>query len=73
MRVQSALRAIPLALLLAASSDALAQAEPLPANAHLESSTGDWQCKRGFRKVDEACTPLAVPEHAFLNDRGNGW
>ncbi len=43
---------------------------------HAYSTYGDsWNCERGFKKTDDECQSIKVPEHAFLADSswGDGW
>ncbi len=41
---------------------------------HAYITYGDsWKCERGFKRADDECQPVEVPEHAFLADYGNSW
>jgi hypothetical protein len=44
-----------------------------PRNAHASPYGGDWECSRGFRRVEEACVPIRVPANAYLDSFGNDW
>jgi len=47
----------------------------VPEHAFLtDSSFGvGWKCERGFKRADDECQPVEVPEHAFLADYGDSW
>ena len=32
-----------------------------------------WKCDRGFKRVDDRCQEIQLPEHAFLEYQGNRW
>ncbi len=32
-----------------------------------------WQCERGYARNGNVCAEVHVPEHAYLNDTGDGW
>ena len=32
-----------------------------------------WKCDRGFKRVEDKCQSVEVPEHTFLNRWGDGW
>ena len=32
-----------------------------------------WKCDRGFKRVEERCEEIRVPEHAFLTAWEDGW
>ncbi len=43
---------------------------------HAYITYGDsWKCERGFKRADDECQAIKVPEHAFLTDSsyGGGW
>ncbi len=43
---------------------------------HAYTTYGDsWSCERGFKKTEDECQSVKVPEHAFLTDSswGDGW
>ena len=45
---------------------------PVPDHAYIDS--GDhWKCDRGFKRVDDRCEEIQVPERAFLNYTGKDW
>ncbi len=69
-----------LALFLGAFADvAAASAQTavgrLPANAlATETSYGrGWECRRGYREVNNNCIAIAVPANAYLNSSGVRW
>jgi hypothetical protein len=47
----------------------------VPANAHLSAFGNDFECERLYRKRDNRCEALVIPEHAFVDDShyGRGW
>ncbi len=46
--------------------------EELPEHAY--TTFGDsWRCERGFKRVEDECQSVEVPEHAFLSYNGEGW
>ncbi len=48
--------------------------EPAPVPDHAYIDFGDhWKCDRGFRRVDDRCEEIQVPEHAFLQHGGDSW
>ena len=41
---------------------------------HAYTTYGDsWSCDRGFKKTENQCQSINVPEHAFLSSSGNSW
>jgi len=50
-------------------------AKPLPANSEAGRYGSDWECKRGFRRQDDSCLEIKLPNHAFLANTtyGKGW
>ena len=50
-------------------------AKPLPANSEAGRFGSDWECKRGFRRQDDSCLEVKLPNHAFLANTtyGKGW
>ncbi len=43
---------------------------------HAYTTYGDsWSCERGFKKTEDECQSINVPEHAFLtaSSWGDGW
>ena len=41
---------------------------------HAYITYGDfWKCERGFKRTNDECQSLKVPEHAFLAAYGNSW
>ena len=32
-----------------------------------------WKCDRGFKRVEERCEVIQVPEHAYLDFTGHDW
>ncbi len=48
--------------------------DPAPVPDHAYIDFGDhWKCDRGFKRVDDRCEEIQVPEHAFLDAWGDGW
>ncbi|MSO80622.1 MAG: hypothetical protein EXQ97_03060 [Alphaproteobacteria bacterium] len=47
----------------------------VPANARAtERSYGrGWECRYGFRQIEDACVAVKAPEHAFLDPSGDRW
>jgi hypothetical protein len=45
---------------------------PVPNHAYIDVG-GHCKCDRGFKRVDDRCEEIQVPEHAFLNTWGDGW
>ncbi len=51
-------------------------AEGLELPDHAYITYGDsWKCERGFKRAEDECQSIQVPEHAFLTDRswGDDW
>ncbi len=41
---------------------------------HAYTTYGDsWKCERGFKKTEDECLSIKLPEHAFLSSYGNSW
>ncbi len=41
---------------------------------HAYITYGDvWKCERGFKRTDDKCQSVKVPEHAFLSNYGDSW
>ncbi len=41
---------------------------------HAYITYGDvWKCERGFKRTDDKCQSVKVPEHAFLTNYGDSW
>ncbi len=48
--------------------------DPAPVLDHAYIYVGEhWKCDRGFKRVNDQCQVVQVPEHAFLNTWGDGW
>ena len=66
-----------LAILAVMPGDLFAQASPIgiPENAHSKSYGGGWECNRGYRQVNRACSVIKLPTNAYLTDSsyGQGW
>ena len=47
----------------------------LPANASARNFGEGWECDRGYRREDNACLAIIVPENAYATNRsyGTGW
>ncbi len=51
-----------------------AESSEVPEHAYI--TYGDsWKCERGFKRAEDECQSIKVPEHAFLTDSswGDGW
>ena len=48
--------------------------EDRSASARLPGFRGSgWECDRGYRKVDQSCVAIAVPDNAYLDSSGDRW
>ena len=48
--------------------------EPRELPEHAYTTFGDsWRCERGFKRVEDECQSVEVPEHAFLSYNGHDW
>ena len=48
--------------------------EPQELPEHAYTTFGDsWRCERGFKRVEDECQSVEVPEHAFLSYNGDDW
>ena len=48
--------------------------EPRELPEHAYTTFGDsWKCERGFKRVEDECQSVEVPEHAFLSHYGDVW
>ena len=45
----------------------------VPSHGYLESSGKDWNCERGFAKLDRICEAMKIPANARLTASGNAW
>jgi peptidoglycan hydrolase-like protein with peptidoglycan-binding domain len=45
----------------------------LPANAKLDYTGHDWECKAGFRRSGDECRPVGLPANAKLDYTGHDW
>ncbi len=49
-----------------------AESPDVPEHAYI--TYGDsWKCERGFKRADDKCQSIKVPEHAYLTDYGDSW
>ncbi len=49
-----------------------AESPEVPEHAYI--TYGDsWTCDRGFKRAEDECQSIKVPEHAFLADYGGDW
>lgn len=58
------------------SSSAFGQtARPVPENAQASRYGSGWTCNGGFRRQDDTCFEVQLPDNAFLTNSsfGNGW
>ena len=44
----------------------------LPENARAKSYGSGWECERGYRKDNGACTAVGVPANAYLTNTSYG-
>ncbi len=48
--------------------------EAAEAPEHAYITYGDsWKCERGFKRAEDECQSIQVPEHAYLDYSGNNW
>ena len=59
--------AIALVLLFADPSRGQEQTERIPENAEPKRFGSGWDCLSGFRKQENECVAIQVPENAFLS------
>src|ERR1700752_746068 len=47
----------------------------IPPHAYLDASGDFWDCMRGYRQLDQRCSPITVPRHGHLRDFSydKGW
>ena len=45
----------------------------LPENARAKSYGSGWECERGYREDNGACTAVRVPANAYLANTSYGW
>jgi len=51
-----------------------ARKSPRNSRKHAYITFGDhWRCERGFKRVEDECQSVEVPEHAFLSYNGDDW
>ena len=56
------------------SMSSCSSADPPEVPEHAYITYGDsWKCERGFKRDEDECQSIKVPEHAFLTDNGNSW
>ncbi len=56
------------------SSMSCSSVEPPEIPKHSFVVYGDhWKCDRGFKRVEDECQPVELPEHAFLTEYGVDW
>jgi len=61
-------------LLIGSMSCLAAESPEVPEHAYI--TYGDsWKCERGFKRTEDECQSIKVPEHAFLTGSalGTGW
>ncbi len=49
-----------------------AESSEVPEHAYITSGDS-WKCERGFKRAEDECQAIKVPEHAFLTNYGNSW
>ncbi len=63
---------VPMIVFIHSMSCLAAESPEVPEHAYI--TYGDsWKCERGFKRADDECQSIKVPEHAFLTDYGNSW
>ncbi len=66
---------VPMIVFISSVLSGLAAESPeVPEHAYI--TYGDsWNCERGFKRTDDKCQSIKVPEHAFLSESswGDGW
>ncbi len=65
---------VPMIVFINSMSCLAAESPEVPEHAYI--TYGDsWMCERGFKRADDECQSIKVPEHAFLTDSswGDGW
>lgn len=47
----------------------------IPDGGYLDATGERWRCSRGYRKMDDTCQQIVLPENAFLTDEtyGSDW
>ena len=66
-------------LMVFAGSIGLAKAQgvevTIPANAIAKTYGRGWECEKGFRRIDDNCAVVILPDNAYLTDAtyGSGW
>jgi len=47
----------------------------IPANAHANAYGDDWRCDAGYRRENDGCIAIAIPQNAFATglEYGKGW
>ena len=49
-----------------------AESSEVPEHAYI--TYGDsWKCERGFKKTEDECLSIKLPEHALLTTYGDSW
>ena len=49
-----------------------AESSEVPEHAYI--TYGDsWKCERGFKRAEDECQSIKLPEHAFLAEYGGSW
>lgn len=44
----------------------------VPEGGYLDPSGRRWNCLRGFRKVDDSCQKIELPDHSYLTENTHG-
>gem|GEM_PF-667934 len=60
---------------LAVPIQAKADTGSIPAHAHARVYTSGWVCNQGYRNINDVCTKIKIPAHAFATNSayGQGW
>jgi hypothetical protein len=76
-RPAASIHALILTAILTGPGQAFAQlaAVEVPANATAARHGSRWTCDQGYRKLEDACAPVALPANAYLTNSayGPGW
>ncbi len=65
---------VPMIVFISSMLCLAAESPEIPEHAYI--TFGDsWQCERGFKRDEDKCQSIKVPEHAFLTDSswGDNW
>ncbi len=65
---------VPMIFISSMLSCSAAASPEVPEHAYITYGNS-WKCERGFKRTDDECQSIKVPEHAFLSDSawGEAW